>query len=114
MEMKDYLIRRSTVPHEDYLDFYDAIMALPRKTLDDILVSTEIYLQLSSGGKWHRRNLTSDCKPLFEFEKFDSKWYIMKIHGDNERRLESSIYSSSIAMYFVQFDYEQQVKITVE
>lgn len=114
MEMKDYKIRLRMVPHDDYLDFYDAIMALPRRTLDVILVSVEIYLKLTRNGKWCRRNLTQDCKPLFEFEKFDSEWYRMRICGDTERRLESSIYSSEIVIYFVQFDNEQQVNIAIE
>lgn len=107
---KKIVIKRVTVPHDDFLDFLDAMKALRPKELDEIFVSKEIFSKLDCGGKWYHRN--GLVKPIFEFKWFGNGWYL--VTEFRNIRKESSIYADETAIYVVQFDNEFPIEITIK
>ncbi len=105
--------KKVIVPHDDFLDFMDAIHNLRPKNLDEIMVSSAIYYKLISGGKWQHRNHIGEGKPILEFEWWGGAgWYkVTDFRGINR---DSSAYTDRITVYWLQFDDETQIEITAE
>lgn len=109
--MRQVVIKRVTVPHDDFLDFLDAMKSLRLKYVDEIMVSQEIFMKLDNG-KWHHRNYTTEFKPIIELEKFGVEWYLMTVFRNKQRDYSHS--NEPIIIYIVQFDNEIPLEITVE
>ena len=111
--MKNKLVHKKIiVPHEDFLDFMDAMTELRPNVLDQIMVSGEIMSKLTSGGKWQHRNHIGEGKPILEFEWWGNNWYqVTEFRGINRN---TSAYTEKDKVYWVQFDNEDQVEITCE
>ena len=110
--MQKVVIKRVTVPHDDFLDFMDAMKDLRPHFLDIIYVSKNIFFKLASGGKWYHRNHTEEYKPILEFEWIGNGWYLVREFRGIRR--DTSIYDEATTIYVVQFDDELPVEITVK
>ena len=110
--MPKIVIKRVTVPHDDFLDFMDAMKALHPKFLDNIFVSKNIFFALDKGGKWYHRNHTEEHKPILELEWIGDDWYLVRDFRGIWR--DTSVYDNEVTVYVVQFDNELPVEITLK